>query len=166
MANTNVYRGSDGAITLSVEQTEEGTKAQGIIDEYELTTVGRAINVEVTVTSELKPFHELGQRYPTELRPGNVNITGTIERAYINGALLKLLLGEAASSRPAGTWVQPAFNIVLNLNNPAISGTSNTITIHGVKFQDWSYGIPEDDFVLEKAKFMALWVSVEDKTAG
>jgi hypothetical protein len=97
MPNTNVYRGSDGTITLSVEQTEEGAKAQSIIDEYELTTVGRATNVEVTVTSDLKPFHELGQRYPTELRPGNVNITGTIERAYINGALLKLLLGEAAT---------------------------------------------------------------------
>lgn len=163
MPNTNVYRGSDGAITLSVEQSGEGAAAQGIIDENELTTVGRATNVTVEVTSELKPFHELGQRYPTELRPGNVNITGTMERAYINGALLKLLLGEAASSRPAGTWVQPSFNIVLTLDNPAIAGTSNTITIHGVKFQNWSYGIPEDDFVLEKAKFMALWISVEDK---
>lgn len=165
MPNTNVYRGSDGAITLSVEQSDEGTKAQGVIDEYELTTVGRATNVTVEVTSDLKPFHELGQRYPTELRPGNVNVTGTIERANINGALLKLLLGEAAGSRPAGTWVQPSFNIVLSLNNPAIPGTSNIITIHGVKFQNWSYGIPEDDFILEKAKFMALWISVEDKTA-
>jgi hypothetical protein len=52
---------------------------------------------------------------------------------------------------------------VLTLDNPAIPGTSNIITIHGVKFQDWSYGIPEDDFVLEKVKFMALWISVEDK---
>lgn len=166
MPNTNVYRGSDGAITLSVEQTEEGNKAKGVVDEYELTTVGRATNVVVEVVSELKPFHELGQRYPTELRPGNVNITGTIERAYINGALLKLLLGEAAVSRPAGTWGQPSFNIVLNLSNPAIAGTSNTITIHGVKFQNWSYGIPEDDFVMEKAKFMALWISVEDAVGG
>lgn len=166
MPNTNVYRGSDGAIILSGEQTQEGTMAQEVIDEYELTSVGRATNVTVEITSELKPFHELGQRYPTELRPGNINITGTIERAYINGALLKLLLGKAATSRPAGTWVQPSFNIVLNLDNPAIPGTSNIITIHGVKFQNWSYGIPEDDFVLEKAKFMALWISVEDKQEG
>ncbi|MFH1860605.1 MAG: hypothetical protein ABH870_06300 [bacterium] len=161
--NTSVFRGSDGAITLSIDQGEEGKKAKEILDGYELTTVGRATSVEVRVTSDLKPFHELGQRYPTELRPGNVNVTGTIQRAYINGALLKLLLGEAAGSRPAGTWTQPSFNIVLNLDNPATPGASNILTIHGVKFSNWSYGIPEDDFIMEKAEFMALWVSVEDK---
>jgi len=163
MPNINVFRGSDASIMLSVEQTNEGTKAKEIIDAYQLTPVGRATNVEVRVTSELKPFHELGQRYPTELRPGNVNISGTIERAYINGALLKLLLGEAAVSRPAGTWVQPSFNIVLDVTNPAVPGVSSTITLHGVKFQNWSYKIPEDDFVLEEAEFLALWISVEDK---
>jgi hypothetical protein len=151
---------------LSVDQTSEGTKAKEIIDTYKLTPVGRASNVEVHINSELKPFHEMGQRYPTELRPGNVNISGTIQRAYINGALLKLLLGDAATSRPAGTWVQPSFNIVLDVTNPAIPTISSTITIFGVKFQNWNYGIPEDDFVMEKAEFLALWASVEDKEAS
>jgi len=136
MPNINVFRGSDASIMLSVEQTNEGTKAKEIIDAYQLTPVGRATNVEVRVTSELKPFHELG---------------------------LKLLLGEAAVSRPAGTWVQPSFNIVLDVTNPAVPGISSTITLHGVKFQNWSYKIPEDDFVLEEAEFLALWISVEDK---
>jgi len=163
MANTNVFRGSDATISLAVDQTEEGTKAQSVIDEYQLTPVGRATNVEVQVTSEVKPFHELGQRYATELRPGNVNVTGSIDRACINGALLKLLLGEAATSRPAGTWIQPSFNLVLNIANPALPGTNSILTIHGVKFNAWSYNIPEDDFIMERANFMALWVSIEDK---
>lgn len=162
MANTNVFRGSDATISLAVDQTEEGAKAQSVIDEYQLTPVGRATNVEVAVTSEVKPFHELGQRYATELRPGNVNVSGSIERACINGALLKLLLGEAATSRPAGTWIQPSFNLVLNITNPAVPGTSSVLTIHGVKFDAWSYKIPEDDFIMERANFMALWVSIED----
>jgi hypothetical protein len=119
MANTNVFRGSDGSIVLAVEAGVEGDKAKAVIDEYSLTPVGRATNVEVMVTSDLRPFHELGQRYPTELRPGNVNVTGSIGRAYINGALLKLLLGDAATSRPAGTFVSPTFNIDLRLENPA-----------------------------------------------
>jgi len=166
MANTNVFRGSDATISLAVDQTPEGTQSQSVIDEYQLTPVGRATGVEVKVTSDVKPFHELGQRYATELRPGNVNVTGAIERAYINGALLKLLLGEAATSRPPGTWVQPSFNLVLDVANPAVPGTSSTLTIHGVKFNEWSYNVPEDDFVLEKAGFMALWVSIEDKVGG
>ncbi|GBC61356.1 hypothetical protein DENIS_2316 [Desulfonema ishimotonii] len=163
MANTNVFRGSDAAILLSVDQTAEGSLAEGIINDYALTPVGRATGVEVRVETDLKAFHELGQRYPTELRPGNVNITGYMDRAKINGALLRLLLGEAASSRPPGTWVQPSFNIVLDLANPALEGVSSTVTLHGVRFSNWSYAIPEDDFVMEKAEFMALWVSVEDK---
>ena len=72
MANTNVFRGSDGALVLAVDTGVEGEQAQAIIDEYNLTPVGR------------------------------------------------------------------------------------------VKSQNWSYGIPEDDFVMERADFRALWISVED----
>ena len=165
MANTNVFRGSDGSLVLAVDTGAEGDSAQAVIEEYSLTPVGRVTNVEVRVNSDLKPFHELGQRYPTELRPGNVNVTGTIERAAINGALLRLLLGDAAKSRPAGTFVNPSFNLSLLLENPARAGVSSTVTIHGVKIENWSYQIPEDDFVLERADFKALWISVEDQEA-
>jgi hypothetical protein len=165
MANTNVFRGSDGSLVLAVDTGPEGDSAQAIIDEYSLTPVGRVTNVEVRVNSDLKPFHELGQRYPTELRPGNVNVSGSIERAAINGALLRLLLGDAAKSRPAGTFINPSFNLNLMLENPAKPGTSATVTVHGVKIENWSYQIPEDDFVIERVDFKALWVSVEDKEA-
>ena len=165
MANTNVFRGSDGSLVLAVDAGVEGEKTQAIIDEYELTPVGRVTNVEVRVTSDLQPFHELGQRYATELRPGNVNVTGTIERAAINGALLKLLLGDAATSRPAGTFANPSFNLDLRLENPARPGVSATVTVHGVKIENWSYQIPEDDFVMEKVDFKALWISTEDREA-
>lgn len=165
MPNTNVFRGSDGSIVLAVDSGPEGDLAQGIIDQYELTPVGRATNVEVRVDSDLRPFHELGQRYPTELRPGNVNVSGSMERAAINGALLKLLLGEAASSRPAGTFVNPSFNLNLRVENPAQPGVSSTVTVHGVKIENWSYNLPEDDFVMEQVRFKALWLSVEDAEA-
>ena len=165
MANSNVYRGSDGALVLAVDAGIEGDQAQKIIEQYSLTPVGRVSNVEVRVTSELKPFHELGQRYPTELRPGNVNIDGSIERAAINGALLKLLHGDAASSRPKGTFVSPAFNLDLRMENPSRPGVSTAVTLHGVKIMNWSYQIPEDDFVMEKVDFKALWISVEDAEA-
>jgi hypothetical protein len=165
MANTNVFRGSDGAIMLAVDAGPEGEAAQAVIEAYALTPVGRATNVEVRVDSDLRPFHELGQRYPTELRPGNVNVSGSMDRAAINGALLKLLLGDAAAARPAGTFLNPSFNIALRLENPAKPGTASTVTVHGAKLENWSYGIPEDDFVMERVAFKALWVSVEDEEA-
>jgi hypothetical protein len=164
MAN-NVYRGSDGSISLATETGPEGEGAAAINETYSLTPIGRVTGVTVHVHSDLKPFHELGQRLATELRPGNVEVRGTIDRAFINGALLKLMLGNAADTRPAGTFVSPSFNLSLRLENPSLPGNTSTVTVMGVKIEDWFYDLPEDDFVMEKVGFKALWVKVEDTTA-
>ncbi len=165
-ANTHVFTGLDGAISVAVESGPEGDAAKAVNDAYGLTPVGRATGVTVQVTSDMKPFHELGQRYATELRPGNVNISGTIGRAHVNGALLKLMLGDgAATSRPGGAFVSPSFNLSLRLENAGFPGNTSTVTVHSVKLDSWSYALPEDDFVLEEVSFKALWISVEDAEA-
>lgn len=163
MPNSNVFTGLDGAISVAVESGPEGDAAKTVADTYGLAPIGRATGVTVEVVSEMKPFHEMGQRYATELRPGNVNIRGSIARAHVNGALLKLMLGEGAgASRPAGAFISPSFNLSLRLSNAAKPDNHSTVTVHGVKLDGWSYSIPEDDFVLERATFKALWISVED----
>lgn len=164
MAN-NVYRGSDGTISLAVETGPEGELAGALNDEYGLTPVGRVTGVTVNVTSDVQPFHELGQRFATELRPGNINVDGTIDRAHVNGALLKLMLGEGANARPAGSFSSPSFNLNLRLENPSVPGNTSTVTVMGVKLNSWAYSLPEDDFVMESVGFRALWVKVEDSTA-
>jgi hypothetical protein len=164
MTNTRVFNGAHGSITLStVNATTEGDAAQAELDAYELVSDGRVQNVRVEVLSDVKAFHELGQRYATELRPGNVTVKGTIGRAYVNGAMLKLLLGDAATSRPAQSWAQPAFNISLLVENAAAPGITNTVTLHDVKIDGWAYNLPEDDFLLESVSFQALYLSVEDE---
>ena len=164
MAST-VYRGSDGTISVAVEPGLEGDKAKAVNDAYSLTPIGRVTGVTIRMTNDVQPFHELGQRFPTELRPGNVNVYGSIDRAYINGALLKLMLGDAANSRPAGTFVSPSFNLSVRLENPSLPGTSSTVSVMGVKLEEWHYNLPEDDFAMEKINFRALWVKVEDASS-
>ena len=163
MANMSVFTGADGSLTLSTPEGSEGERAQEVIDAYETITVGRVQNVAVNVSSDVKAFHEIGQRYATELRPGNINISGSIGRAYVNGAMLKLLLGEAADSRPAGSWTQPTFNITLLLANAATPGVTNNVTLHGVKLDNWNYNMPEDDFLMESVSFQALYMTVADE---
>jgi hypothetical protein len=163
MANTTVFTGADGAITLSVPQGREGEAAQAAIDAYALVSVGRATDVRVEVHADVRAFNEIGQRYPTELRPGNVRISGTIGRAYVNGALLQLMLGEAASSRPAASWTHPAFNVTVLLENAARPGTRSTLTLHDVKIDNWVVEVPEDEFVMESVGFQALYMSVADE---
>lgn len=160
---TTVYSGADGTISVAVEAGPSGDKAKAVIDKYALTPVGRATGVTVRVTNDVKPFHELGQRFATELRPGNMNVYGTIERAYINGALLRLMLGDAADNRPAGSFVSPSFNLSLQLLNPNLPDSSATVTVMGVQLNEWSYSLPEDSFVMEQVSFRALWIKTEEK---
>jgi hypothetical protein len=159
--NTDLYTGADGAILLSSPDGPEGQAAQAVIDTHELVTVGRVLDVRIQVQSEVRAFHEVGQRYATQLRPGNVSVSGTIGRAMINGAMLHLLLGEAAVGRPGGNWVQPAFNMTVRVASPSGNSVS-MLTLHGVKISNWSYQLPEDDFVLENASFQALYITTED----
>ncbi len=168
MPNTNVFTGLDGAITVAVETGVAGDAAKSVNDTYQLTPIGRATGVTVDVTSAMRPFHEMGQRYATELREGNTNVHGTIGRAHINGALLKLMLGEAGASgsRPAGSFISPAFNLSLRMENAGFPGNSSTVTVYGVKLDSWSFNMPEDDFVMESVTYKALWVSAKDTGGG
>ena len=165
MANSKIFTGADGSVTLSPSQGPEGDKAKDAISAYDILTVGRVQQVRVEVTSEVKAFHEIGQRYATELRAGNVSVRGSIGRAYINGAMLKLLLGDAAGQRPAGGWAQPTFNITLLAQAASAPGVTNNLTLHDVKLDSWVYTMPENDFVLEGVTFQALYLTVEDKAA-
>ena len=162
MATPTVYTGADGSIALSTPEGNEGAAAQEVLSEYDMVTVGRVQDVKIEVHSAIRAYHEIGQRYATELRPGNIEIYGTIGRAYINGAMLKLLLGEAAAGRPGASWAQPAFNITLLAENPAAPGVNNTLTLHDVKISQWNYHMPEDDFVMESLSFQALFMTVAD----
>jgi hypothetical protein len=169
MPNVNVFRGSDASLVLAVDDksTEEGSLADGLISEYELSSiVGRLQNVTLKVVNEVKPYHEIGKRYATELRPGNIDIYGFAERAHINGALIRLLLGDGAKSPPpTGSIVQPTFNMVLSLKNPALPKNSSTLTVFGVKFAIWNFSVPEDDFVMESVEFRAIRIASDETSA-
>jgi hypothetical protein len=167
MPNTNVFRGSDATLTLAVEDSPEGQAASEIIEFYQLSPVGRATNVEVRVDTDLEAFHEIGRRHAAALRPGNIDVRGSVGRAYLNGALLRLLLGQGAlPAREAEPYPQPSFNLMLDLTDPAVPGTTSTLIVHGVKFENWAFQLPEDDFIMESVTFKGLFITVEDRQGG
>ncbi|MBK8021883.1 MAG: hypothetical protein IPK19_10790 [Chloroflexi bacterium] len=169
MPISNVFRGSDADLVLAVDDnsTVDGGLADALITEYELSTVvGRLQNVKVSVMNDVRPYHEIGKRFAAALRPGNIDILGSADRAHINGALLRLLLGDGAiSPPPTGSIAQPSFNIVINLKDPALTENSSKIVLFGVKFESWSFNLPEDDFVMEAVTFRALRIASEE-TSG
>jgi hypothetical protein len=166
MAMTNVFTGSNGTLTLADEDTPEGKDAKAVLDTWELRTVGRVTDVEICVQTDLEEFHEIGRRHPTSLHPGDIHISGKVGRAYVNGALLLLLQGRgAAPTSVAEPYVQPTFNMTVSLNDPAVPGNAAGLELKGVKFMNWSYSLPEADFVMENVTFKALSIRVLDKEA-
>jgi len=166
MAPTNVYTGSNGTLTLADEDTPEGRDAKAVLDTYELRTVGRVNQVEICVQTDLEEFHEIGRRHATSLHPGDIHISGKVGRAYINGALLLLLQGRGSGPNAvAEPFVQPTFNMAVSLTDPGFPGNSATLELKGVRFQNWSYSLPEEDFVMENLTFKALTVRVIDRQA-
>ena len=162
----DVFRAADAVLVLAVDDTNapEGAAADAVVTQYDLSNaVGRLRNVTITVSTDVRPFYELGRRYPTHLRPGVVQTSGTVERAHVNGALLRLLLGDGATSPPgSANFVHPSFNIIATLKDPARPDQQTRVIVFGARFESWHYNIPADEFVMESATFQALRVAFEE----
>ncbi|HEX3020280.1 MAG TPA: hypothetical protein VHP36_08250 [Chitinispirillaceae bacterium] len=162
----DVFRAIDAVLVLGVDDTStpEGQAADALVSQYDLSNaVGRLTNVSISVSSDVQPFYEIGRRYPTHLRPGIIRVYGTAERAHVNGALLRLLLGEGAVSPPSSpNFVQPSFNIIATLKDQARPTQQSKITVFGAKFERWNYSIPSDTFVMEQIAFQALRIAFEE----
>jgi hypothetical protein len=160
--NTSTFFGTDGSLTLS---DPDGLDADTFGEYFgESGTVARVVNVAIQVTTRIHPFYEMGSRLPTELRAGNVAIAGTVERAYVNGALLRMMLGQYAVAEEAAGLVIPSFNMKLILDNlrpPGDAGNS-LLTVYGVSFDSWQWNLPESDFALERLSFRARRLAVTD----
>jgi hypothetical protein len=167
MALTEVFTGKNGTLTLASEDTPEGADAKAVVDTYAIQTVGRLTDVAVKVDTALKEFYEVGRRHPVSLSPGDIAIAGTVGRAYVNGALLMLLQGRGSSPTAfAEPYVQPSFTITLRLADPARPSNSLTLEIGGVKFENWRFTLPEDEFVIENLCFRALTIRAIDRDGG
>lgn len=162
MFNTNTFYGTDGILTVS---DPDGFEADALAEYFgEGGVVGRVTNVSLSVTMDLKAFHELGSRAPREIRAGNISIGGTVDRAFINGALLKLMLGQYAENEETAAFKIPSFNMKVSLDNlkPEGDAGNGVLTVYGVIFNSWQFRLPEDDFVLEGLTFKAKRISAED----
>jgi hypothetical protein len=170
MAMQNVFTGKTGSITLTAAPTsganpevDDASKVLTKVFSATPTVVGRATGIQVAVQTDLEEFHEIGHRHPIVLHPGDIHISGSIDRAYISGGLIQLLLGQRAkSASQPDTYVQPAFTLTLDLVDPAIPDNKAELVVDGVKFQNWGMTMPEDDFVMENVTFRALTIRITD----
>ncbi len=161
----NVFVGANGTLSLATEEGPEGESASTIIgqDVYDLATVGRVTDVQICVKTDVVEYYEVGRRHPVTLHGGRIAISGKVGRAYVNGALLFLLLGQGARPTHADEpYVQPRFTLKVSLRDLEVPDNTASIEVRGVKFENWAYNLAENDFVLENVTFKAAEVSVID----
>jgi hypothetical protein len=160
--NPHTFYGTDGTLTVANQTALDADTLTKYLGQG--STVGRVVNVTLSVATEVKPFHEMGSRLPKELRAGKIKISGTVERAFINGALLRLMLGQYATDDEAAGFVVPTLDMVLTLDNqvpPGDAGNS-VLTVYGVMFDGWDLNFPADDFALEDLSYMARRIKIAD----
>ncbi|HEY7008471.1 MAG TPA: hypothetical protein VH395_06000 [Jatrophihabitantaceae bacterium] len=166
MALNNVYVGSHGTLGIATEGTDaQQADFKAINDAYTSAIIGRVTEVEVCVRTELEEFFEIGARDVATISTGNVHISGSIGRAYINGALLFLLLGRGATENDI-TTIQPRFVLNLTLRNPHIPDNALKVNVFGVKFETWGFSLPQEGFVMEHLRFKATRIGLLDNEAG
>lgn len=166
MINTNTYFGTDGSLSVSDPDGLDADAFGGYFGES--GAVARVTGVTLAVSTDVRAFHELGSRLPSELRAGNISILGSVDRAYVNGALLALMLGSYSVGEEAPGMKVPTFNMKLILDNlrPAGDEGNSVLTVYGVIFDNWRWSLPEEDFALEKLTFKARRVAVTDTPVG
>jgi len=166
VALNHIYVGSHGTLGIAVEGTPSQQADFNAINEaYTQAIVGRVTEVEVCVRTELEEFYQIGARDVADIAPGNVHITGSIGRAYVNGALLFLLLGRGATENDI-TTTQPRFVLNLTLRNPHFPDNALKVNVFGVKFETWGFSLPQEGFVMEHVRFKATRIGLLDNEAG
>jgi hypothetical protein len=163
MFNTRTFFGTDGILTVA--NAESAMPADALTSYLgEGNVVGRVTNVSVSVATSVHAFHEMGFRLPRELRAGRISIDGSVERAYVNGALLRLMLGQYATTEEALGFAIPHFDMVLGLDNQSPPGEpgNSVITIYGVMFDRWRLELPAEQFTIENTHFQAQRIGVAD----
>jgi hypothetical protein len=162
MPNTNVFTGADGTLLVASFDSVPGADGTAIMEHFEISqAVGRVTGVRINVDTDLREFFEIGFRHVTSLHEGDIHISGSVDRAYINGALLALLMGRKAYDASAVRMFQPELNMAVELNDPA-DGRRELLSLLGVKFQNWSLALPEDDIVMENVTFRARSIRINE----
>jgi len=169
MALNTVFTGAHGTISLAVEggpaQQADFAAITTAYGDTIFNPVGRVVDVEICVQTELQEFYQIGNRDPIKVQSGNVHISGKIGHAYMNGSLLHLLLGRGAKG-DSFTTIQPRFVLNLLLQDPTHATDQLRVNVFGVKFENWAMRVPQDTFIMEQLTFKALRMGVADTNEG
>ena len=112
--------------------------------------IGKAESVTAEIALGTESYYELGSAKPAEIVAGNIEITATITRAWIDTKLLQLITGAPVLSE---------FDVKVT-----IEGTTNELTLTGCKGETVSFDIPQDGYLTHDLDIRAKDFSITGPT--
>jgi len=123
------------------------------------TEIGYATSATVDISAGTEAIFQMGDYKAVEVVRGNLEITGTIERACVDKALLDLITGKETGS--AVTQLTE-FDFKCSLAVPApSSGEMQILTVQGCKPETEALDVPQDGVFTESIDFIAKGFKVE-----
>jgi hypothetical protein len=115
--------------------------------------IGYADSASVDLAENLDAFFQLGSRQAVDIVEGNLEITGSFEKAWIDSRYLDLL---GSPTAPAGALSQFVLCFTIGSGTTPVS----TVYAYGCKFDKGSLDIPQDGILKESYDFKAMSISV------
>lgn len=102
-------------------------------------------SADVSIDNGVDPYYALGSRQADDVREGNEEITGTINRAWIDDTILSLAFGNGGTI--------PKFDLYLR-NEKGVSG-SQYVYLFQCLAETSDVSMPQDDFDMNGMDFRA-----------
>ena len=132
---SSVYKGWNAQITMGIGNTFGWENMMGV--------VGFCESVSCEVATGLEAYYQIGSRTPGTLVSGNLEITGSISRAWVDVTYLRLL-------NPSGGAEMQEFNLYFR----AVGGP--IVYLYGCKFERGAIDVPQDGFLTNDYDFRAM----------
>lgn len=110
--------------------------------------IGCAESVSVDITANLDAYYCIGKRTPEAVMEGNLEITGSISRAWVNIYYLNLIISET---------VLPTFHLCFKASEES---NAPWIYLYDCKFEGGTIDIPQDGVLMEDYDFRAESIAV------
>jgi len=112
------------------------------------TEIGYATSATIEIAANPEAAYQIGSFKPVEIRRGNLEISGTIERACVDNELISLITD-------SGTLTEFNFTASLVTPTPETSGEIQYIKVIGCVPETGSLDIPQDGIFTESIDFIA-----------
>jgi hypothetical protein len=132
----------------------KGWQAQIWMNDF---NIGNAESVNVTVDQDLESYYGVDNVNPIKIIPGDMTITGSMKKAWMNVYYLSLLCKRSIDQRTFGFdgGIDPEFDLTFISAQPEIGYPTPVIYLYNCRFTKGHVDIPQDGWLVEDYDFTA-----------